>query len=70
MDPLFAGNGEVNLWDHFTKDLNTKKAELSEDNGWSTWSEGASKKSAPSYRAWRGSALGPTMARLRSKQGK
>ncbi|KAK1381533.1 hypothetical protein POM88_028277 [Heracleum sosnowskyi] len=29
------GNGEVNLWDHFTKDLNTKKAELSEDNSWS-----------------------------------
>lgn len=65
-----TGNGEVNLWDHFTKDLNTKKTELSEDNSWSTWSEGASKKSAPSYRAWRGSALGPTMARLRSKQGK
>ncbi|KAL8106381.1 coilin-like [Apium graveolens] len=64
------GNGEVNLWDHFTKDLTTKKAELSDDNGWSTWSEGASKKRAPSYRAWRGSALGPTMARLRSKQGK
>ncbi|KAK1381531.1 Coilin [Heracleum sosnowskyi] len=64
------GNGEVNLWDHFTKDLNTKQVELSEDNSWSTWKEGASKKSAPSYRAWRGSALGPTMARLRSKQGK
>uniref|UniRef100_A0A175YR06 Coilin tudor domain-containing protein n=1 Tax=Daucus carota subsp. sativus TaxID=79200 RepID=A0A175YR06_DAUCS len=64
------GDGEVNLWDHFTEDSNTKKIELSEDNGWSTWTEGASRKNAPSYRAWRGSALGPTMSRLRSKQGK
>ena len=70
MDNLLEGDGEVNLWDHFTEDSNTKKTELSEDNGWSTWTEGASRKNAPSYRAWRGSALGPTMSRLRSKQGK
>lgn len=59
-----TGNGDVNLWDHLSEALNAKKAELSAENN---WSKGTSSRSAWSYRALRGSALGPTMALLRSK---
>lgn len=58
-----AGNGEVNLLDHFSKILDAKKAQLYEEN---SWIKGSPVKSSWSYRALRGSALGPVMALLRS----
>ncbi|KAM7528004.1 hypothetical protein LguiB_031414 [Lonicera macranthoides] len=64
--PMPQENGEVkNAWDEISEALNAKKAQLSEEN------DDSSKKgrSPWSYRALRGSALGPTMAILRSKNG-
>lgn len=58
-----AGNGEVNLLDHFSEVLDAKKAQLYEEN---SWIKGSPVKSSWSYRALRGSALGPVMALLRS----
>lgn len=58
-----AGNGEVNLLDHFSEVLEAKKAQLYEEN---SWIKGSPVKSSWSYRALRGSALGPVMALLRS----
>lgn len=58
-----AGNEEVNLLDHFSEALNAKKAQLYEEN---SWIKGSPVKSSWSYRALRGSALGPVMAILRS----
>ncbi|KAI3733461.1 hypothetical protein L6452_12904 [Arctium lappa] len=59
-----VANKEGNSWDELKEVLSAKKAELLEmkeemkkDSGWNRWS----------YRALRGSALGPTMALLRSK---
>ncbi|KAG6601546.1 Coilin, partial [Cucurbita argyrosperma subsp. sororia] len=59
------GNGKVSAWDEISDALSAKKAELSKDDGlnqeessgWRSWS----------YRALRGSALGPTMALLRAQ---
>ncbi|KAL8111728.1 hypothetical protein AgCh_019440 [Apium graveolens] len=58
-----AGNGEVNLLDHFSEVLDAKKAQLYEEN---SWIKGSPVKGSWSYRALRGSALGPVMALLRS----
>ncbi|WOG88720.1 hypothetical protein DCAR_0207955 [Daucus carota subsp. sativus] len=58
-----AGNGEVNLLDQFSDVLNAKKAQLYEEN---SWIKGSPVKGSWSYRAMRGSALGPVMALLRS----
>ncbi|KAJ9554499.1 hypothetical protein OSB04_018544, partial [Centaurea solstitialis] len=59
-----VANKEGNSWDELNEVLSAKKAELLEmkeemkkDSEWNRWS----------YRALRGSALGPTMALLRSK---
>ncbi|XP_024991465.1 coilin-like isoform X2 [Cynara cardunculus var. scolymus] len=59
-----VANKEHDSWDELNEVLSAKKAELLEkkeemkrDSGWNRWS----------YRALRGSALGPTMALLRSK---
>ncbi|KAJ7945461.1 Coilin [Quillaja saponaria] len=59
--------GEVNVWDEINQALNAKKAQLSQEDGWS-------KKESPGTRSWsnrslRGSALGPTMAILRAQNG-
>ncbi|XP_068474369.1 coilin isoform X2 [Phaseolus vulgaris] len=61
-------NGEVNVWEEINKELEAKKAKLSQDNGWSTRGESSSTRSW-SHRAMRCSALGPTMAFLRSNNG-
>lgn len=53
-----------NIWEQLSEALNAKKEELSQGNSWDKASSG---KSSWSYRALRGSALGPTMALLRSK---
>ncbi|RDX60240.1 Coilin, partial [Mucuna pruriens] len=57
-------NGEVNVWDEINEALKAKKAKLSHENGWSK-GESSSTRSW-SHRAMRCSALGPTMAFLRS----
>lgn len=62
-DYLTVGNGKVNLLDHFSEVLDAKKAQLYEEN---SWIKGSPVKSSWSYRALRGSALGPVMALLRS----
>lgn len=54
---LFADN-KVNAWDEISTTLNAKKAQLSQGSGKKSWS----------YKALRGSVLGPTMAILRSKK--
>ncbi|KAB2609828.1 hypothetical protein D8674_037173 [Pyrus ussuriensis x Pyrus communis] len=59
-------NGKASAWDEISKALNAKKAELSqEENGWSK--NDGSVRSSWSYRGLRGSALGPTVARLRAQ---
>ncbi|XP_059448133.1 coilin isoform X2 [Corylus avellana] len=58
-------NGEVNAWDEISEALNAKKSQLSQEDGWSK--EESSGKREWSYRAMRGSALGPTMALLRAQ---
>ncbi|KAL2543304.1 sphere organelles protein-related [Abeliophyllum distichum] len=55
----------VNAWDQISATLNAKKAQLLLEN--SCGKESSGKKSW-SYKALRGSALGPTMAILRSKK--
>lgn len=60
-------NGEVNAWDEISQALNAKKAQLSKEDGWCK--EESSGKREWSYRAMRGSALGPTMALLRAQNG-
>ncbi|XP_031130832.1 coilin-like isoform X5 [Ipomoea triloba] len=54
----------VNLWEQFSETLNAKKEQLSKE---SNWGNGGSSGKSWSYKALRGSALGPTMAFLRSK---
>ncbi|XP_059657823.1 coilin isoform X2 [Cornus florida] len=56
---------EVNTWDEISEALNKKKAQLSQENGWNKETSG---RSPWSYRALRKSALGPTMALLRSRK--
>ncbi|CAJ1854057.1 unnamed protein product [Sphenostylis stenocarpa] len=60
-------NGEVNLWEEINKELEAKKAKLSQDDGWNR-GESSSTRSW-SHRAMRCSALGPTMEFLRSNNG-
>nr|KYP75751.1 hypothetical protein KK1_019951 [Cajanus cajan] len=60
-------NGEVNVWDEINEALKAKKAKLSQEDGWSR-GESSSTRSW-SHRAMRCSALGPTMAFLRSNNG-
>lgn len=63
---VLVGNGEVSVWDELSQTLNEKKAQLSkEQDGWRD--NEFSGKSSWSYRALKGSALGPTMALLRSQ---
>ncbi|KAJ1379974.1 hypothetical protein SESBI_46426 [Sesbania bispinosa] len=60
-------NGKVNVWDEINEALEAKKAKLSQEDGWSK-AESSGTRSW-SYRALRCSALGPTMALLRSQNG-
>ncbi|XP_008446142.1 coilin isoform X1 [Cucumis melo] len=60
------GNGKVSAWDEISEALSAKKVELSKNNGWNQ--EESSGRKSWSYRALRGSALGPTMALLRSQK--
>ncbi|XP_058753942.1 coilin-like isoform X1 [Vicia villosa] len=59
-------NGEVNVWDEINEALKAKKARLSQGDGWK-------KDDSSSNRPWsqraKCSALGPTMALLRSQNG-
>lgn len=58
-------NGEVNVWEEINQALKAKKEELSQEDNWNkTQSSG---RRPWSYKALRGSALGPTMALLRSQ---
>ncbi|XP_038892498.1 coilin isoform X2 [Benincasa hispida] len=59
------GNGKVSAWDEISEALSAKKAELSKNDGWNQ--EESSGRRSWSYRALRGSALGPTMALLRAQ---
>ncbi|KAM3358636.1 coilin [Capsicum galapagoense] len=58
-------SGGVNLWEQFSDTLKSKKAELAQESSWGKASTG---KSRWSYRSMRGTALGPTMAFLRSQK--
>ncbi|GLT74604.1 hypothetical protein SLA2020_463920 [Shorea laevis] len=58
-------NGPTNAWEEIAQAFNAKKAELSKEDEWSNTK--SSGKSPWSYRALRGSALGPTMAILRAQ---
>lgn len=64
---IFVEDGEVNTWDEISQALNEKKAQLSQEDGWSK--EESSGKREWSFRAMRGSALGPTVALLRAQNG-
>ncbi|KDP26679.1 hypothetical protein JCGZ_17837 [Jatropha curcas] len=58
-------NGAVDAWEQINQALNAKKAELSQEDNWNkTESSG---RRPWSYKALRGSALGPTMALLRAQ---
>ncbi|XP_059280602.1 coilin [Lycium ferocissimum] len=72
-------NGGVNLWEQFNETLKSKKAEIAQESSWgktkkaelsqeSNWDKTNSGKSPWSYRPMRGTALGPTMAFLRSQK--
>lgn len=63
---FFTDNGEVNVWDEINEALTAKKAKLSQGGGWSKENSGTR---SWSNRALRCSALGPTMAFLRSQNG-
>lgn len=63
--PFVSENGEVNAWIEINKILSTKKAQLSQEVGSSK--KESSGRSPWSYKALRGSALGPTMAFLRAQ---
>lgn len=58
-------NGNVNMWDEISQVLSAKKAQLSQEDGWNK--KESSRKNSWSYKALRGSALGPTMAILRAQ---
>ncbi|KAK7306170.1 hypothetical protein VNO77_44093 [Canavalia gladiata] len=60
-------NGKVNVWDEINEALKAKKAKLSQENGWGKGER--SSTGSWSNRALRCSALGPTMAFLRSNNG-
>lgn len=62
------GNGKRDVWEEISEALSAKKAQLTQEDSWNT------KKASSSNRSWtqrtlRGSALGPTMAMLRAKNG-
>lgn len=64
----FVENGKkISGWDEISEALNAKKAQLSQVDHWNE-TEGSG-RSPWSNRALRGSALGPTMARLRCQNG-
>lgn len=62
----FTESGEVNVWDEINEALKAKKARLSQGDCWK-------KDDSSSNRPWsqraKCSALGPTMALLRSQNG-
>ncbi|XP_072060695.1 coilin isoform X1 [Arachis hypogaea] len=60
-------NGAVNVWDEINEALTAKKVKLSQANCWRK--EESSSSQSWSQRALRCSALGPTMALLRSQNG-
>ncbi|VVA91170.1 unnamed protein product [Arabis nemorensis] len=60
-------NGKVNPWEELSEALSAKKAELSQNNnGWNK--KGSSSGGSWSYKALRGSAMGPVMNYLRSQK--
>lgn len=61
-------NGEVNVWDEINEALKAKKARLSQEDRWKKEGDSSENRSW-SQRALRCSALGPTMALLRSQNG-
>lgn len=68
-DPEAAQEKTKNkIWDESIESLSDKPDEVQE-NGWGTWKPNSS-TSAWSYRAQRSTALGPTLALLRGKNGK
>jgi coilin len=66
VDSLYTENGEVNVWDEINEALKAKKARLSQEED--RWKKDTSGNKSWSQRA-RCSALGPTMALLRSQNG-
>ncbi|KAG8641693.1 hypothetical protein MANES_12G021100v8 [Manihot esculenta] len=58
-------NGEVNAWEEINQALNAKKEQLSEEDNWNK-TPGSGRRPW-SYKAMRGSALGPTVALLRAQ---
>ncbi|AAD31056.1 F3F19.5 [Arabidopsis thaliana] len=60
-------NGEVSPWEELSEALSAKKAALSQaNNGWNK--KGSSSGGSWSYKALRGSAMGPVMNYLRSQK--
>ncbi|CAH2038014.1 unnamed protein product [Thlaspi arvense] len=60
-------NGKVNPWEELSEALSAKKAELTQtNNGWNK--KGSSSGGSWSYKALRGSAMGPVMNYLRSEK--
>nr|XP_010912949.1 coilin [Elaeis guineensis] len=58
-------------WEQIEQALTEKKAELQQNNGWGSWTSNENTSTTSwSYRALRGSALGPTLALLRGKEAK
>lgn len=60
-------NGKVDVWEEISEALSAKKAQLSQQDNWTM--KQSSGRSSWSFRALRGSALGPTMALLRAQNG-
>lgn len=63
----FVENGKPSPWDEVSAALSAKKSQLLQENVWSN--NQSSSRSSWSSRGLRGSALGPTMALLRSQKG-
>eukprot|EP00262_Sarcandra_glabra_P022217 TRINITY_DN9774_c0_g1_i3.p1 TRINITY_DN9774_c0_g1~~TRINITY_DN9774_c0_g1_i3.p1 ORF type:complete len:611 (+),score=112.73 TRINITY_DN9774_c0_g1_i3:79-1911(+) len=64
-EPTLENGEKTSSWEEISQALNAKKAQLLQKDGWSAKENPV--KSAWSYKAMRGSALGPTMALLRSQ---
>ncbi|XP_021746506.1 coilin-like [Chenopodium quinoa] len=60
-------NGKKDVWEEISDALSAKKSQLSQEDRWNKKEPSA--KRSWSYRTLRGSALGPTMARLRAQNG-
>ncbi|KAI4382479.1 hypothetical protein MLD38_008438 [Melastoma candidum] len=60
-------NGGGNSWDEISMALSARKAQLSQQDNWTE--QKSSGNRAWSFKALRGSALGPTMALLRAQNG-